>query len=726
MPSSFQRYQNGVTPVTGLAEAGANIGRMYQQGFASLGDSMAKGIEQYYKNSALNDNTIAKGERAASQLMFYRNIASQSPENAGLLPEIDSQLKSLQNLHKVSLSKKEAIVNAAEVSLNQFLPNFQLNTIAQAQRAKTDFSKAMEATPDARSKDSDFFVQSNPIDPTKPVSAQLDSFLTNAYNQRAKNGASSLEPDDELISRWTKANKKAIDEATARGQLPADVAGRLTDQLDSVSRYRSNEMTPEGESTDYAKEAQLYEAINTPAYQAKKTAQPTGDSGLGDINKQIESLKAQKDALDKKAAAGIDNKAGLSDVAGVTTDFLTSGIENRYQLETAAYWDKLWNGTISPRRAKQLADEQGTLLGTIRTYAANIATPFQMVADAITGTDGLTQAEKNNLISAMRQRDNVIKSSPNYNALPFISKPSASAASDIQSRINELTSQAEQIKSSQKAAQTAEQAKVPAPVGGGMLLAGIEKKDVPLTMEEKRKEVQGWYQKEYGYIPSSFSQIWQSYNPQPTIKADRATGTYWSQDEKGGWKQVDMPKPPSIEDTSLARAVQFGTWNENGQPMFEERAKGIYASGILRSANPKAEAPEFEKQIKYTADVRRLVKELLPYYDSKLNSIRPEKYQEVVPILNKLRASVRPEIIGTGQQNEAERKQVIEAVGSPEKFFSWLGAEKAKLLMLEKMQMEGLQSEGKRFNVQIEFRDDQSNEGMIRNLRQQKALSQPR
>lgn len=58
----FSDYKgHGITPVSGVIEAGANIGKMYQQGIGSMGEGIGKGIEKYYQNQADNENLRKTG-----------------------------------------------------------------------------------------------------------------------------------------------------------------------------------------------------------------------------------------------------------------------------------------------------------------------------------------------------------------------------------------------------------------------------------------------------------------------------------------------------------------------------------------------------------------------------------------------------------------------------------------------------------------------------------------
>jgi hypothetical protein len=95
----FQQYQNGVTPVTGMAEAGANIGNMYAQGINNLTRGLAEGIKAYNDNSAKNELANQKIQSLSQDVANKIAMYSQDPEIAqsGVLEGLMQTAATLQD-----------------------------------------------------------------------------------------------------------------------------------------------------------------------------------------------------------------------------------------------------------------------------------------------------------------------------------------------------------------------------------------------------------------------------------------------------------------------------------------------------------------------------------------------------------------------------------------------------------------------------------------------------
>lgn len=118
----FQQYQNGVRPVTGMAEAGANIGNMYAQGISNMAKGLNEGIKAYNENSAKNDLANQKiqtlGQDIANKIAMY----SQDPEisQSGVLEGLHQAASTLQDAPTKGLNQRLAIAHEAETRLAGF------------------------------------------------------------------------------------------------------------------------------------------------------------------------------------------------------------------------------------------------------------------------------------------------------------------------------------------------------------------------------------------------------------------------------------------------------------------------------------------------------------------------------------------------------------------------------------------------------------------------------
>jgi len=118
----FQQYQNGVTPVTGMAEAGANIGKMYMQGIGQMGESLAKGLQAYNENSAKSEMANVKIQGLSQDIANKIAMYSQDPEIAqsGVLQGLMQKGQMLTEAPSKGLSQRLAIAHDAETSLAGF------------------------------------------------------------------------------------------------------------------------------------------------------------------------------------------------------------------------------------------------------------------------------------------------------------------------------------------------------------------------------------------------------------------------------------------------------------------------------------------------------------------------------------------------------------------------------------------------------------------------------
>ena len=113
----FQQYQNGIQPVTGISQAGANISNMYANAISGVGQNLAKGIEQYHKNKQLNDAADQKLASMADEFALRIQQFSSTPEYAPFAQRYEPLQKQVEKAHTLNLPKKLALLHEIE-SLN--------------------------------------------------------------------------------------------------------------------------------------------------------------------------------------------------------------------------------------------------------------------------------------------------------------------------------------------------------------------------------------------------------------------------------------------------------------------------------------------------------------------------------------------------------------------------------------------------------------------------------
>jgi len=120
MASNFQQYTNGIQPVSGMSEAGANIGRNYQQGIQAFGLNLAEGIKEYHKNSALNDQSLADADAMSHHIASMQEMLLSDPEYAQFAHHLDPLVNDLSSVKTKALPARLGILNQAKATWGEF------------------------------------------------------------------------------------------------------------------------------------------------------------------------------------------------------------------------------------------------------------------------------------------------------------------------------------------------------------------------------------------------------------------------------------------------------------------------------------------------------------------------------------------------------------------------------------------------------------------------------
>ena len=148
--SLFQQYTNGVQPVTGVSEAGANIGKMYQQGLTNFGLGIAGGVKdysndmveatkEYVKNKRMSDSADAENQGLLTTAQSYANLAKNNPDLAPWADSLQQHMLNHQDFNKKGLGAK--LTSNAE--LKDFLGRFDdFNKQQQVVNADRNFSQS--------------------------------------------------------------------------------------------------------------------------------------------------------------------------------------------------------------------------------------------------------------------------------------------------------------------------------------------------------------------------------------------------------------------------------------------------------------------------------------------------------------------------------------------------------------------------------------------------------
>ena len=123
----FSDYKGkGITPVSGVIEAGANIGKMYQQGLMSMGESIGAGLKKYGENQQQDEFLTAKGAGIAENLKFMQQNINDIPELAPFAERFNPLMKKFGNFGGMSRNQKAGFIAEAEAFQAQIAPNLSI------------------------------------------------------------------------------------------------------------------------------------------------------------------------------------------------------------------------------------------------------------------------------------------------------------------------------------------------------------------------------------------------------------------------------------------------------------------------------------------------------------------------------------------------------------------------------------------------------------------------
>ena len=126
MASSFGQYTGGIQGVQGISEAGANIAKITQAGYADFGKSLSDGIKAYNENDQKNQVLTQQLQGLAAQ---YKEVYDMYEKNPEMKPFADSLMPTMEQLNKfgsMSLSQKAGALLSGQAAYNQIAPKLQM------------------------------------------------------------------------------------------------------------------------------------------------------------------------------------------------------------------------------------------------------------------------------------------------------------------------------------------------------------------------------------------------------------------------------------------------------------------------------------------------------------------------------------------------------------------------------------------------------------------------
>jgi LysM repeat protein len=230
--SSFQKYTDGIRPVTGMSEAGANIGRMYQQGLSQLGVGLAEGLDKYYDSKAKNDIITGEGEQLAETLTGYYDVMSKDPEFQEYADSfIKPTLNTLQNLHELNFNKKAGVVAGAKARYQDMANSLNLYSKMKDAALKRNIAAGDAGVPTTKATGEKPAVAITRWNPYKSGIENYNDFKTQLQNARK---AGFKGDDNAAIMEWLNSVEQDSMGGTFEGLSPEqshDMQGFVVDQI---------------------------------------------------------------------------------------------------------------------------------------------------------------------------------------------------------------------------------------------------------------------------------------------------------------------------------------------------------------------------------------------------------------------------------------------------------------------------------------------------------------
>jgi len=244
MASSFSQYQNGIQPVQGIIQAGAQIGQFSQSGLQNFGNALANGIATYNENQGKADLVNAKAGQMAQQLQGYYGMLSKDPEYAKYADQILlPQIEKLKKIPELALPKKLGLLAGAEVAFNDFGNSIKMYDTMRANQLRRDIGQGETEMGNNR-----LVGQKPAIAKTKwnPNISGIENY--NAFREQLSNArkAGFTGDDNDAIYNWLEDVKNNAADGAFEGLSPEQsyqIRGGVLDQIYALQEKLTAELS---------------------------------------------------------------------------------------------------------------------------------------------------------------------------------------------------------------------------------------------------------------------------------------------------------------------------------------------------------------------------------------------------------------------------------------------------------------------------------------------------
>lgn len=710
MASSFQRYSGqGIQPVTGMAEAGANIGKMYAQGLGQLGEAIGQGIKVYGENqqkSQMADAKLASGIKRFKQIS---SIYAQDPEFAPVVASFADRMAAYQDAPNQSLSKKLVMANDIDSMVGELASTIQAQQVVRARQVERIGGEALMNINGKTTVTDPAIIGENVMkfDTSKTYDQNQSAALEglNRFRQAAQQAGKEIKGTDaDFLDMYRRNIADSTNKAMTAGSLDKNVGSKILEQIEAVrgiekSNARAESDMPVLPSMAKSKRSD-YEAAVTPAYQPtaqdkeKQSASEQVIKAYAPSKKESEtrlkSLEQEKQALlkkveeDKATALLQPRKSPVQSLLDNLTDY-----SKQFIADKIADYSKI--------------DEKGNV---VIDYGKVAKSYFATTTAGATGVllDQLSQ-EGPSKIDEVKIKTTIDKGLRNANS---------------QRRLEEIEANIKSEKELLSGIQTAsgikpDVASPKAPVVGlGKQSAGFIESERDMNQAERKAKVAEFLTSRIGMtdpktgqkvLPSGFDSWYKGMVPESDARVVDVDGVKLLWNGKG-FEQVKAATPPSTKEIREGMIGVYGNQTADGRLVPEEFIpdSGVFFSGILRG-NDTADK-EFKDEQSKLIESRSSVKRLQEINDKAGEAFSPSLRGEADVHVMVLSSALRRDIVGVGSVSDYENKLIKKVIDSPATFFSLESKDRAILLALAERIDRKIISNGAKYGLKVEIKDN--------------------
>lgn len=722
MASPFSQYQGGIQPVTGMAEAGANIGRMYQQGISQLGEAIGQGIKVYGENqrkSEMADATIASG---VARFKAMADIYAQDPEFAPVVAGFAQRLSQYQDAPNQSLSKKLVMANDINTMLQDMGQSIQAQQLIRSRQIERVGGELLNQFKGVEKTSASNFVKAGvaKFNTAKDYLSNEGEFMAGAtkFKEAADAAGQPMKLDvAETLDAYRRDVLDSTNKAMTAGTLDPAVGSRI---LEQVEAQRQNEKraamvakaNAEGRGLTQEEAGQLfkgedvlgaYKSVTGTAYQAPE--QTAVDDRVikayapfkAQVTEELKSLREREAAL--KTQADIERRASVLTAGKTPIEKTAENAWNNIAVpalrDTLKKYSKVdENGEVTADWGKMLRD------ATAKAYIGTLGPIGSMLI-----TEGAFDAEK-----PLPERVKIAKSVEEQ-----VKKTGTTPElADVQSRIRGLETTLGGIQQAETQKPTQEAPKAPV-VSLGKIPVGSVEYERKVSMAEKKAKIADLMTQRIGTVdpvtgkkslPVGFDSWFKQMVPESDARVVDIDGVKLLWDGKK-FEQVkpDNTKAPTAEEIGKNKAYTFGVQTEQGiQPTELVPNSGVFVGGIV-SAATASEADKVRTQLTDLIDLRDSVKRLQEINDKFGESVNLRDIGYSQYDLMKLRAVLTKEINVSGAISDYERKEIVKMTPDPTGLVSFEAKDRASLQGISEGISRGIRTLGTSRGLTISMRE---------------------